>query len=85
LQWFFDHEQGGPDAVLTRKPPSARMRRLMAKEGDVSKLPIGQFDYQRWRLTDAGLKVLQAKPVPKPRGGKHDHSDRRRNTVGGAR
>jgi hypothetical protein len=62
LRWFFDHEEGGPDAVFNRKPPSARMRRLMAKEGQVMRLPIGQFAYQNWRLTDQGREVLGAKP-----------------------
>lgn len=63
LQWFHDHEAGGPDAVFTRKPPSAKMRRLMAREGEVMKLPIGQFEYQQWRLTPLGRELLNAKPT----------------------
>ena len=63
LQWLLDHEVLGPDGVFDRKPPSARMRRLMAQEGDVYRLPVGQFNYQQWRLTPQGRdKLLQKKP-----------------------
>jgi hypothetical protein len=44
------------------------MRRLMAKEGQVAKQPIGQFKYQRWLLTAKGRQVLKAKPVVRRRG-----------------
>jgi hypothetical protein len=67
LQWFYDHEILGPDGVFSRKPPSGRMRKLMAQEGQVIRLPLGQFDYQKWRLTPLGLEVLQNKPEPKTR------------------
>lgn len=65
LQWFFDHEQLGPDGVFTRRPPSARMRRLMANDGHVFRIPVGQFAYQQWRLTPLGREVLQQRPQPK--------------------
>lgn len=65
LQWFSDHEALGPDGVFGRKPPSARMRRLMAKEGQVIRLPIGQFEYQKWLLTPQGREALAAKPPPR--------------------
>jgi hypothetical protein len=68
LTWFRDHEALGPDSVIDRKPPSARMRRLMAKEGQVAKQPIGQFKYQRWLLTAKGREVLEAKPAVRRRG-----------------
>jgi hypothetical protein len=67
LQWLLDHEMLGPDEMLSRKPPSARMRRLMAKEGQVIRLPLGQFDYQKWLLTPQGREVLRAKPIKKRR------------------
>lgn len=67
LQWFFDHEAQGPDGVFTRRPPSARMRRLMAKQGELIRLPIGQFEYQKWLLTDKGREVLAGRPQPKGR------------------
>jgi hypothetical protein len=62
LQWFFDHEELGPDAVFNRKPPSGRMRKLMAHEGQVSRLSVGQFKYEKWRLTPQGREVLESKP-----------------------
>jgi hypothetical protein len=62
LQWFYDHEVGGPNAVFDRRPPSTKMRRLMAKEGEVIKLPIGQFEYFQWRLTPHGREVLGTRP-----------------------
>jgi hypothetical protein len=34
LEWFADHERD-PLSVLLRKRPSARMRNLMAREGQV--------------------------------------------------
>jgi hypothetical protein len=62
LQWFHDHEAGGPDAVFSRKPPTVRMRRLMAKEGEVVRLPLGQFEHFQWRLTPLGREALAKKP-----------------------
>jgi hypothetical protein len=62
LQWLLDHEVLGPDGVFDRKPPSTRMRRLMAQEGDVFRLPVGQFNYQQWRLTPQGRDKLLQKP-----------------------
>jgi hypothetical protein len=62
LQWFFDHEEHGPNGVFGRKAPSARMRRLMAKQGEVMRVPLGQFDYQVWRLTPQGREVLEGRP-----------------------
>ena len=67
LQWFFDHEARGPDSVFNQKPPSARMRRLMSQEGQVIRLPIGQFEYQKWLLTPKGREALQTKPPPRRR------------------
>ena len=67
LQWFLDHEEQGPDAVFNRKPPSGRMRRLMARQGQVERLPLGQFGYEKWRLTPLGRKALENKPKPKGR------------------
>jgi hypothetical protein len=73
LQWFHDHEALGPDGVITRKPPSARMRRLMAKEGQVIRLPIGQFEYQKWLLTPKGREALQAKPTRRKKADADEH------------
>ena len=67
LQWFADHEALGPDGVFGRKAPSTRMRRLMAKEGEVENEPVGQFKYLKWILTPAGREKLQAKPPPRRR------------------
>ena len=61
LQWFSDHEALGPDEMLSRKPPSAKMRRMMAREGQVIRLPLGQFELYKWRLTPQGREVLLAK------------------------
>lgn len=63
LEWFRDHEVLGPDEVFKRRPPSARMRRLMAKEGEAEHIPVGQFGLVKWRLTDKGREVLGAKPA----------------------
>jgi hypothetical protein len=65
LQWFHDHETLGPDGVFGGRPPSTKMRRLMARQGEVVRLPIGQFNYQRWLLTAKGREVLAAKPMKK--------------------
>jgi hypothetical protein len=80
LKWFADHERLGPDGVLGRDPPSARMRRLMAKEGHVYRLPVGQFEYQKWLLTPEGREVLEQKGKRKKVGAPtnaertHDHT-----------
>jgi hypothetical protein len=65
LKWFLDHEELGPDGVFSRRPPSARMRRLMAKDGQVYRIPVGQFAYQQWRLTPEGREELQKQPLPR--------------------
>jgi hypothetical protein len=70
LQWFADHEALGPDAVFQRKPPSARMRHMMAQEGEVMRLPIGQFEYQKWLLTDKGREILAARRTRKKKAAK---------------
>jgi hypothetical protein len=62
LQWFLDHETLGPDGVFGKKPPSARMVRLMAREEEVVRLPTGQFGYQKWLLTAQGREKLLNKP-----------------------
>jgi hypothetical protein len=62
LQWFYDHEVLGNDAMLRRKAPTTWMRRLMLKEGEVEPYPIGQFGFQRWLLTPLGRQTLQTKP-----------------------
>jgi hypothetical protein len=67
LQWFCDHEEHGPDAVIARKPPTTRMRRLMEKEGEVDHEPVGQFKYRKWVLTPAGREKLKTKS-PKKKG-----------------
>lgn len=67
LQWFVDHEELGPDGVFSRKPPSTRMRRLMANQGEVVRQPVGQFEYQNWRLTPIGRAKLGTRPKPRGR------------------
>ena len=67
LKWFFDHEELGPDGVFTRRPPSARMRKLMAQEDQVFRIPVGQFAYQQWRLTEKGREILASQPPPRGR------------------
>jgi hypothetical protein len=67
LAWFRDHETGGPDAVFGRKAPSARMRRLMVKQGEVERAPVGQFAYQKWTLTTLGHEVLGKKQTRRSR------------------
>ena len=62
LQWMMDHEALGPDGVFGRKPPSLRMVRLMAKEDEAIRLPLGQFEHFKWRLTDKGREALLKKP-----------------------
>jgi hypothetical protein len=62
LQWFLDHETLGPDGVFGKKPPSARMVRLMVNEGQIMRLPLGQFKYGKWLLTKQGRDVLNSKP-----------------------
>jgi hypothetical protein len=80
LQWFLDHEESGPDEVFNRKPPTTRMRRLMAKDGEVIRLPIGQFGYQKWILTPLGREVLQTKPTRRRRSLPRIHADKTKET-----
>ncbi|WLB24917.1 hypothetical protein QIH85_23850 [Bradyrhizobium japonicum] len=68
LQWFADHERD-PLSVLMAAKPSTKMRRLMAREGQVFRVPVGQFNYDRWLLTDAGRAALASRP----KGRKHAH------------
>lgn len=65
LKWFLDHEELGPNGVLTRRPPSARMRKLMAQDDQVFRIPVGQFSYQQWRLTPKGREILANQPPPR--------------------
>jgi hypothetical protein len=74
LQWFLDHEAQGPDEVFNRRPPSARMRKLMAKEGQVVRLPLGQFEHHHWRLTPLGREVLE-KRLPRKKAARCSGSD----------
>ena len=67
LQWLLDHERTGPDGVFTAKPPSARMRKIMAKDGQVMRIPVGQFEHYQWRLTPEGREVLRNQPTPRGR------------------
>jgi hypothetical protein len=85
LQWFLDHETLGPDAMLRRKPPLARMRRLMAKEGHVSRLPLAQFALGTWSLTPHGSAVLKTKPARKRRTADADERNREQGGGGSAR
>jgi hypothetical protein len=85
LQWFLDHEMLGPDAMLRRKPPSARMRRLMAEDGQVSRLRLGQFALGKWSLTPQGRAVLKAKPARKRRTADADERNREQGGGGSAR
>ncbi|MBT1509489.1 hypothetical protein KIP88_03145 [Bradyrhizobium sp. SRL28] len=62
LKWFHDHEALGPDEVFTRKPPTTRMHRLMAKDGHVALVPVGQFGFSKWVLTPEGRRVLEEQP-----------------------
>lgn len=61
LRWFADHEALGPDEMLTRRPPTARMRKLMLAEGHLTTVPLNQFNHHNWRLTPQGHAVLKAK------------------------
>jgi hypothetical protein len=83
LQWFLDHETLGPDGVFDRKPPSTRMRRLMARQGEVVRLPVGQFEYQKWILTAQGRDTLKTKPPPRRSRSMTDA--KRRRSEGGER
>jgi hypothetical protein len=60
LQWFKDYERD-PASLLMRTKPSTRMRRLLANDGLVMRVPVGQFGYQRWLLTDQGQDLLNNK------------------------
>jgi hypothetical protein len=62
LQWFLDPEVLGRTEMLTRTPPSARMRKLMAKENEVYRIPVGQLEHYQWRLTAQGREKLLNKP-----------------------
>ena len=40
----------------------------MAREGEVSRVPVGQFEYYQWRLTPLGLELLQSKKPSRRKG-----------------
>lgn len=82
LQWFADHEDLGRTAMLTRTPPSTKMRRLMAKEGQAVRIPVGQLDHYQWRLTPLGRETLAKKPPPRKRSAP---DAKRRSTESGER
>ena len=60
LTWFRDHE-AEPTAVLMRKRPSTRMRKLMEQDGQVRREAVDQFKFERWLLTDKGAQLLTAR------------------------
>lgn len=60
LAWFRDHE-AEPTAVLMRKRPSTRMRKLMEQDGQVRREAVDQFKFERWLLTDKGAQLLTAR------------------------
>ena len=37
----------------------------MAKHGEVIRLPVRQFGYEKWFLTEKGREILKKKPKPK--------------------
>jgi hypothetical protein len=55
LTWF-SHHQEDPASVLLGDRPTVKMSRLMAREGQLLKLPTG------WILTPAGRDVLDKRP-----------------------
>lgn len=60
LRWFRDHEID-INAVAGRRRPSSRMWRLMIREGQLDKRPVGSFGHARFVLTDAGKQLLASR------------------------
>jgi len=74
LQWFADHEEAdGKTDMLFVKPPTAKMRRLMATDGLVIRLPLQHFGHEGWLLTPKGREVLANRK--RRRGRKHDQAE----------
>jgi hypothetical protein len=80
LGWFADHERD-PLSVLLAKRPSTRMRNLMWREGQLKRITLGQFNLERWLLTDTGIEVLAGRAQRKERKGA---ADGRRERTGAA-
>jgi hypothetical protein len=59
------HHQGDGGNVRSGRQAYRKMRRLMAREGQVFRVPVGQFNYDRWLLTDEGRGLLANKPRQK--------------------
>jgi hypothetical protein len=74
LRWFADHE-ADINAVMGRRPPSGKMRRLMLREGQAIPIMVGSFGYRRWELTSAGRELLANKRKRKSRELKHASKD----------
>lgn len=59
LSWFSDHARD-VNAVMGRQAPTARMRKLMIREGQVKRVPTALRNLRAHELTDAGHALRSA-------------------------
>lgn len=73
LNWFANHE-ADQHSVMGQRVPTAKMRNRMVREGQLLRVPVGQFDFHRFILTHAGRELLATK-------GKHTANAQAQNTA----
>jgi hypothetical protein len=66
LKWF-DAADTEPERALFGKRPSTRLCRLMHREELLTVGPVGQFGFNRWRVSSLGRHLLDTAPVPRER------------------
>lgn len=67
LRWFRDHERD-VNAVLCRRPPSARMVGMMLQDGQVRRIDTGLRTLPKLVLTEKGQADLDSKGTQRAKG-----------------
>jgi hypothetical protein len=76
LRWFADHA-ADINAVMGRKMPSGKMRKLMIRDGQIASTDVGSFRHRRFELTAHGHAMLAEKHKRKKINKEEDHDERR--------
>jgi hypothetical protein len=76
LRWFADHA-ADINAVFGRRMPSAKMRKLMMRDGQIMSSDVGSFKHRRFELTAQGRAMLAEKYKRKKPNKEEDHDEHR--------
>jgi hypothetical protein len=76
LRWFADHA-ADINKVMGRRQPSGKMRKLMIREGQLQRVPVGGFGHAYFVLTEQGWLMLANKHKRKKANKEEDHDDHR--------